>query len=277
MPRSRTKMVKQLGDSMPPESQVGKIKKFPKSNKGPKQRRVGSPPLKKPSVKDVENLDTASLGELTRLYEEEIKKRGGTFTTRARLLRAAMNKAEAAEGTLLTQAQQMDVTEKAVKRRVPMSDRIRRKIVDVVEANLDSNVPKFQLRAAAIGAGLIKIEQSDEHHAAGEKQQNHLHVHATMADMRQQVQADSEYQDYLRRKGMTNGQTPVSSDSRIGDGGPIDVESTTHDRNGTGAENGHASPVCAAGEQRTLADAAAPGLPGPSHNGHHPKRRPLVG
>ena len=135
----------------------------------------------------------------------------------------------------------MAMVRRAIKEGWPITPQLRRilvdKMADVMTLADDERTQvaaaKVLIAADAINTKREAMDQADDHKAQPDL---HLHAHADIEGFRREVVNDPEYLDFLR--------------TRIGQ------------------ENGYPGPVHADGDGGQAVDSPAPGIPGPSDNGH---------
>lgn len=267
MARSRTKMVKQLGDSPPPESEVGKVDIH--TNAKPKKRSAKAHPLEKPSVKDIdghgaiENLNSASTGELIQRLEKELKI-NGPYTEAARRLKAALGKAFDAEPSGLKSKEELELIMRAASSRWPIMPDTKRKVVRVTERALTHEDPNVRMRAVRNLTALERMNQIDE-----QEEQLPNVLPAEPAQPVQRIELTVVEQQRLRFSGIAAGlgidQAIIDVAASQTGGG---TETTGEPPVTTGASNGHASGLCNGHQPGEVANGKAPGNPKSGTNRH---------
>ena len=235
-----------------------------RKNREPRKKHIDDLPAIKPKVGDLENLDTASIGELTQYYENELRLRG-PYTNDARLLRAALNKAYDVEG--IKDTSELALIQEAATKRWPMMPSDKRHIVKRTMKHVKSSDPVISIRGIRAAAVLEKMNQTDEHHEDGD-----LVTNVTINADQTPDERSSRLAAIAKRRGLDGIVIDVPQGSGSGDSKPANGSSPS-----AGKSNGDASGLRSLRQRREMETGKAPGLPESGSNENHTNGRQTNG
>lgn len=237
-----------------PKPEVGSITNHNKNRQSRKRSHKG-PPATKPSAGGIENLNLASIAEITKQLEKEIR-RNGPYTNDARILRAALNKANDVEG--VKDPTELALIQEAANKRWPMMPSDKRLIVRKTLKHVKSEDAAISIRGIRAAILLEKMNQADEHHEEGSLTTNvNVTAEQTPDERRSRLAA------IAKRRGL--GRVIIDVPGKPAGGDSQSVNGPSH---ANGKSNGHAGGLRSLREQRPVEDSEAPGNPEPGVNGH---------
>lgn len=237
-----------------PTPEVGSITNHNKSRE-PKKRSHKGPPVTKPSAAGIENLNLASIAEITRQLEKEIR-RNGPYTNDARILRAALNKANEVEG--IKDPTELNLIQEAATKRWPMLPSDKRLIVKKTLKHVKNDDPVISIRGIRAAILLEKMNQADEHHEEGELVTKvTVNADQTLDERRSRLAA------IAKRRGL--GRIVIDVPGKPAGG---NSETANGSSSSAGKSNGHAGGLRSVHQQRPVEDSETSGNFEPGTNGH---------
>lgn len=163
--------------------------------------RRNGPPAVKPCTSELANLNCASLGELIRHFDRTCREQGHE-SREAAALRSALNKALELEDFGLSKRQENRLNMMAVKRRFPIDDTIKGRMVEVGSNLLEAEDLELAEKGLKALIAMEKSNQADEHHADPQKiEHNHTgSVQLEAKAIRDEYLNNPDYLDFLRQK-----------------------------------------------------------------------------
>jgi len=147
------------------------------------------------------NLNSLSLGELLRLYDNE-KRMRGSETRYCVALRSAIDKAKGFEGPIMDDKKDNKLNMQAAAKRWPLSAATKKLAVQTACNLMEADCPKAQASGVSAIIAFERQNQADDHHADPQKIEHSGKITLQASEYRKPMLEDPEYLEFLREKAM---------------------------------------------------------------------------